>query len=135
MNAFVQRAMQGMRAARLAAAAAVLAGLASCGGGVYVDSVGPPPDISLAVSPTVAQRGQPLQLVAAVSASNGIDYVSFYRIDFGTPVLLGSVTQPPAQWVTSVPINAGSGVSYFARVRDFAGYYADSAVVTVAVYP
>ena len=127
-----------VRACRQGAAAALLVLLASCGGGGYVDTavpVAPPPQISLAVSPTVAQRGEPLQLVSAVTAGNGIDYVTFYRIDYGTPVVLGSVLQPPAQLITSVPVNAGSSASYFARVHDLAGYYADSPVVTVAVYP
>ena len=127
-----------MRACQQGAAGALLVLLASCGGGGYVETavpVAPPPQISLAVSPTVAQRGELLQLVSAVTAGNGIDYVTFYRIDYGTPIELGSVARPPAQWITSVPVNAGSSASYFARVHDLAGYYTDSSVVTVAVFP
>ena len=138
MATILQRGPFPARACRQGAATALLVLLASCGGGGYVDTAlpaAPPPQMALAVSPTVAQRGEPLQLVGAVTAGNGIDYVTFYRIDYGTPVVLGSVAQPPAQWVTSVPINAGGSVSYFARVHDLAGYYADSPVVTVAVYP
>ena len=138
MTAVSQRGSDLVRACRQGAAGALLVLLASCGGGGYVETavpMAPPPQISLAVSPTVAQRGEPLQLVAAVTAGNGIDYVTFYRIDYGTPVVLGSVGQPPAQWITSVPVNAGSGASYFARVHDLAGYYSDSPIVTVAVYP
>ena len=138
MTALSQRRSALVRACRQGTAGALLVLLASCGGGGYVDTVvpvAPPPQISLAVSPTVAQRGEVLQLVSAVTAGNGIDYVTFYRIDYGTPVVLGSVAQPPAQLSTSVPVNAGASVSYFARVHDLAGYYSDSPVVTVAVYP
>ena len=138
MTAISQHRPNLLRVCQQAVAGALFVLLASCGGGGYVDAavpVAPPPQISLAVSPTVAQRGEPLQLVAAVTAGNGIDYVTFYRIDYGTPVVLGSVGQPPAQWITSVPVNAGGSASYFARVHDVAGYYSDSPVVTVAVYP
>jgi hypothetical protein len=115
------------------AATLLLATLAGCGGGVYVEANGPPPDISLATSSNYAVRGQALQLVAAVSASNGVDSVDFYRIDFGQAVLLGSVYQPPAKWNTAVPVNAGTSVAYYARVCDQAGYCTSSAVETVAV--
>jgi hypothetical protein len=114
-------------------AALLLVSLAGCGGGVYVEAEGPPPDISLAASSNYAVRGQALQLVAAVSASNGVASVDFYRIDFGQPVLLGSVYQPPAKWNTAVPVNAASSVAYYARVCDQAGYCTSSAVETVAV--
>ena len=138
MTAISQRGSDLVRVCQQGAAGALLVLLASCGVVGYVDAaapVAPPPQISLAVSPTVAQRGEPLQLVAAITAGNGIDYVTFYRIDYGTPVVLGSVAQPPARWITSVPVNSGGSASYFARVHDVAGYYSDSPVVTVAVYP
>jgi hypothetical protein len=122
------------RLARLAPLAPLVL-LSACGGGVYIDDTGPPPDISLATSTPYAQRGQPVQLVAAVNASNGVDYVNFYRIDFGSPVLLGTVYQPPAKWATAVPINAGNWVDYFARVCDQAGYCTNSTVESVAVGP
>jgi hypothetical protein len=125
--------VKGKRSLRAAAAGLLLALLAGCGGGVYIELDGPPPDISLATSVTTALRGQSLQLVAAVSAANGVDSVDFYRVDFGRSVLLGSVYQPPAKWNTSVPINAGSSVAYFARVCDQAGYCASSELATVFV--
>jgi hypothetical protein len=121
------------RALRAGAAALLLLLTAGCGGGIYFESDGPPPDISLAASPTFAQRGQAVQLAAAVSAPNGVDYVDFYRIDFGRSVLLGTVYQPPAKWNTAVPINAGASVAFYARVCDQAGYCTNSAVETVSV--
>lgn len=133
MDSKIRRAVQGKRSFIGATAGLLLALLAGCGGGVYVELDGPPPDISLATSVTTALRGQPLQLVAAVSAANGVDSVDFYRLDFGRSVLLGSVYEPPAKWNTSVPFNAGSSVAYFARVCDQAGYCTSSEVATVFV--
>ncbi len=133
MTTQIHRAKHAPRAFLGIATGALLALLAGCGGGAYVEIDGPPPDISLAASSNYAVRGQALQLVAAVSASNGIDSVDFYRIDYGQSVLLGSVYQPPAKWNTAVPINAGSTVAYFARVCDQAGYCTSSAVETVGV--
>ncbi|HEY1392681.1 MAG TPA: hypothetical protein VFV25_04865, partial [Methylibium sp.] len=76
---------------RAAGAAAMVAtlGLAGCGGGAYVDvgggpSVGPPPTITLAITvPSPALPGDAVTLLADPQASNGIDYVNFYRIDPG----------------------------------------------------
>lgn len=119
----------------LAALAAL--SLAGCGGGAYIDigdPYGPPPDISLAIAPTSAFPGQSLQLAAAVTASNGIDYVVFYRLGGAGAIRLGSVDSPPAQWTTSVPVNAGRSVSYFATVCDLARYCTDSAVVTINIF-
>ena len=124
------------RMRRLLAAAGLLA-LAGCGGGIYIDGGdywGPPPEISLAAAPTNAFRGDPVQLVAAITASNGIDYVIFYRLDPGATVRLGSVSRPPAQWDTRVPINAGPTVSYYATVCDLAGLCTNSAAVTINVF-
>jgi hypothetical protein len=135
MTSIAQHVTRIRRASHGLAAGALLAVLAGCGGGAYVEIAGPPPDISVATSVTSAQRGDPLQLVAAVSASNGIDYVSFYRIDFGGPVLLGTVSGPPANWDTSVPFNAAGSVTYFASVCDLLGYCTSSVAVTVFVYP
>ena len=112
----------------------LLALLSACGGGDY-DLLGPPPDIALTTSVTDARRGDVVQLSAAVTASNGVDYVSFYRIDYGQSVLLGSVIRPPARWETVVPFNAGSSVTYFARVCDLEGYCTSSYAQTVWVYP
>ncbi|MES2889142.1 MAG: hypothetical protein V4739_14190 [Pseudomonadota bacterium] len=119
-------------------ASAVLAtSLAACGGGgdgEYEDE-GPPPQITLGSSITAGQRGQPLQLGADVSAANGIDFVNFYRIDFGTPVLIAQVTSPPAAIETAVPVNAGNTVRYFAEVCDLIGFCTDSNIVVISVFP
>ena len=116
----------------------LLALTVGCGGGAYVDVTvpeGPPPDITMvAVAPATPFRGDPVQLVATVSASNGIDYVSFYRLDFYGPTLLGTVGSPPATWDTSIPVNAGSTVSFYARACDVLGICTDSQAVTLAVY-
>jgi hypothetical protein len=120
------------------AALALAAALAGCGGGVYIDGGDPPygpPAISIAASPDVAAPGELIRLVAAVTADNGIDYVTFYRIDFGTSTPLATLYTPPAQVDTRIPANAGRTVSYFARVCDLARYCTDSRTVTVAVVP
>ena len=121
--------------ARRAAAVAVLGALAACGGGEPADDIGPPPDVSLRVSTSVALRGEAVELRATAYASNGMDSVKFYRLDFGLPVLLATVLSPPPNWVTSVPINAGSSVTFFARACDLEGFCGDSNLVTVEVYP
>lgn len=120
-----------VRGALVALAAAALAG---CGGG-YVEASGPPPDISMTASTSVAMRGEPIRLVAAASASNGMDSVDFYRIDPTWDTRLGSIYGPPVQFDTSIPVNAGASVSYYARACDVAGYCTNSQVVTVTVYP
>ena len=111
----------------------MLAALAACGGGY--DDVGPPPQVSLGASTSVATRGEPIQLRASAYASNGMDHVSFYRLDYNGPFLLGTVWAPPPNWGTSVPINAGESVSFFARACDLEGLCTDSNVATVTVYP
>ena len=126
------------RRSRLLGAALLLVLVAGCGGGVYVDATvaeGPPPSITLAaVASATPVRGDAVQLVATVSASNGIDYVNFYRMDYYGPALLGAVGRPPATWDTSIPVNAGSTVSYYARACDALGKCTDSQVVTLPVY-
>lgn len=127
-----------VRPLRNALVVPLLAVVAACGGGVYVDAtvpVGPPPDISIATSTDVAFRGDPVRLIGAVTASNGVDYVSFFRIDFGVATPLGTVFRPPLQWDTSIPINAGSTVSYYARACDAIGQCTNSNVISVAVVP
>ena len=125
-----------VRSLRYALVVPLLAGVVACGGGVYVDDTvpaGPPPDISIVSSSDVALRGEPIRLVGAVTASNGVDHVSFFRIDFGAATPLGTVLRPPLQWDTSIPINAGSTVSYYARACDGLGLCTNSNVVTVVV--
>lgn len=109
--------------------------ISGCGGGAYVETVGPPPEITLTTSVTDAFRGQPVQLAAAVSASNGLDHVDFYRIDYGRSVFLGSVGPAQPRWDTAIPINAASQVSYFAQACDLAGYCTSSRSQTIFVYP
>lgn len=136
MNTFAPTASRIRRRAGVLIAAATLLALTACGGGVYVEGEvdGPPPAISLTTSVTDAQPGEVIQLAAAVTASNGIDYVDFYRIDSTRDVVLGGVTRPPARWDTTIPTNAGDSVRYYARVCDLAGYCTDSRVQTVYVY-
>lgn len=118
------------RGVLMAVAALALAG---CGGGVYVTAYGPPPEISLAASTNQTVLGQPIRLIGAVSSSNGMDYVDFYRIDPTQDTRLGTVYGPPVQFDTSIPLNAGYSVSYYARACDVAGYCTNSQVVTVSV--
>ena len=97
-----------VRAVRHALVVPFLAVVAACGGGVYVDATvpeGPPPDIAITTSTEVAYRGDPIRLIGAVTASNGVDYVSFFRIDFGVAVPLETVFRPPLQLDTSIPVN------------------------------
>src|SRR5262245_54819334 len=123
---------------RLWAVPFVAAGLlAGCGGGVYLELGdgydGPPPTISLTASTGTARRGDVIRLSAAISAANGIDRVTFYRIDPGVSTSLGVLHGPPAQLDTSIPMNAGNSVSYWARICDQAGYCTESANVSVNV--
>ena len=127
-----------VRPLRNALVVPLLAAVAACGGGVYVDATlppGPPPDISIASSTDVASRGEPIRLIGAVTASNGVDYVSFFRIDFGVATPLGTIFRPPLQWDTSIPINAGNTVSYYARACDAIGQCTNSPVISVIVSP
>ncbi len=119
---------------RLLVAVPMLCGLAACGGGS--EDTGPPPQVSLSASASLAYRGQGLQLRASAYASNGMEHVRFYRLDYGVPpVLLGSAWSPPPNWNTAVPINAAQSVSFMARACDLEGLCSDSNIVTVSVYP
>jgi hypothetical protein len=122
---------------RGAGALALALSMAGCGGGLYLDVsdpyVGPPPSISLTASTGIARRGDLIRLSAAVSAPNGIDRITFYRIDPGVSTSLGLLYGPPAQLDTPIPINAGGSVGYWAKVCDQAGYCSESATVTVSV--
>jgi hypothetical protein len=108
------------------------------GGGVQVDVVGPigaAPVVAFTTSKSVAYRGESIELRASIVADNGVDFVSFYRIDYGVSTPLGTVTTPPARWLTSVPINAGVSTAYFVRVCDFEGLCTVSSAASVAVLP
>lgn len=111
--------------------------LTACGGGVYLEVGdgydGPPPTISLTASTGNARRGDLIRLSAAISAPNGIDRVTFYRIDPGVSTLLATLNGPPAQVDTTIPMNAGGSVGYWARVCDQAGYCSESVTVSVNV--
>ena len=113
--------------------------LAGCGGGVYLelgdDYDGPPPTISLSTSTGVARRGDLIRLSAAISAPNGIERITFYRIDPGVSTLLATLHGPPAQVDTPIPVNAVSSVGYWARVCDQAGYCTESATVSISIVP
>lgn len=127
-----------LRAGLLAVLAATA--LAACGGGIFIGyefdgSDGVPPDVSIAVSPTTAARGEAVKLVAAASDDQGIDHVSFHRLDGNIQVRLATDCCWPYEWITSVPQTAAGSVSYFARATDFAGNQRDSNVVTVTVTP
>lgn len=125
------------KVARVLVGSVMLAGLAACGGGdgSGYDEVGPAPEVSLRVSASVALRGEPIQLRASAYASNGMDHLRFYRVDYDGPFLLGAVWAPPPNLGTSVPINAGASVSFFARACDLEGLCADSNIATVIVEP
>jgi hypothetical protein len=108
------------------------------GGGLYVelsDPWGPPPSITVSASTDLAARGETIRLVAAISAPNGIDRITFYRIDPGVSTPLGVLHGAPAQIDTAIPLNAGRSVGYWARVCDGAGLCTDSRTVTVSVVP
>jgi hypothetical protein len=110
--------------------------LTACGGGLYVelgDPYGPPPTISVTASTSVARRGELIRLSAAISAPNGIDRITFYRIDPGVSTSLGVLFGPPAQLDTPIPANAAGSVGYWAKVCDEVGYCTESATVTVTV--
>ena len=114
----------------------LLVALAGCGGGAYVEIPfeGPPPEIALAAAPSPAYRGETVQLVAAVTAANGVDTIDFYRIDHGLTTAIGRIRSGPYQWTTTIPVNAGSRVGYYANVCDYAGLCTSSTLVTVDVY-
>ena len=122
--------------ARAAVAAALMALLAGCGGGVYLGydyTPDDPPDVDLAASTDVAGPNEAVRLVAAASDDFAVDRVSFYRIDAGRSVLLVTDRSAPWQLDTVVPVDAVGSVRYFARAVDDAGQSRDSAVVTVLI--
>ena len=120
----------------LACAAGVL--IAGCGGGVYIGwgiGDGFAPSVSLAVSPSAAAPGETVALAAAASDYDGIDQVTFYRLDGEVTTPLAALARPPYSLETAIPLDASGSVSYFARAIDNSGDRADSNLVTVSVVP
>jgi hypothetical protein len=125
-----------LRLCLLACMAGVL--IAGCGGGVYLGfgwdfGDGFAPSVSLALSPSEAAPGQIVTLAAAASDFDGIDQVTFYRLDGDVATPLAGDDRPPYTLETAIPLDASGSVSYFARAIDNSGDRADSNVVTVAV--
>lgn len=118
------------------ACAALLAGCgggASVGVGIGVGGDGPPPSIDLISATDAAYPNDVVDLDAAVRASNGIDTVSFYRIDGGGSTLLGTLGSPPFTWPVRMPPVGGVSVFYGATACDQAGYCTDSNSVQIDV--
>lgn len=115
-------------------------GLTACGGGISLglgfgdvfDDLAP--SVSIAASAETVRPGQSVRLVAAAADENGIDSVSFFQLDRGTPVLLGSDLEAPYEWTLIAPSGAGT-VVVFARAVDRAGHWSDSATLAIVVAP
>jgi hypothetical protein len=108
------------------------AGLCTDSNMVSVTStVGPPPDVSLTVTPTMVFGGGNVMLAATVSASNAIGSVAFFRLD-PDPTWLGSVDEPPFEWQAGAYGGARAITTTFgARACDRAGLCTDSNTVFV----
>lgn len=119
--------------------------LAACGGGFslgigyvyddddYYDVYAP--SVSLAVAQTSVVAGQPVDMVAAAADENGIESVTFFRLDGDFAVLLGTDGVEPFEWQTLAPTDGRTRLLLFARATDRAGNRADSAVVQVFITP
>ncbi len=126
------------RRVRAAVGAALV--LSGCGGGFFVginigggDGDGFAPDVSIVANVGSAAPGATVQLTAAASDADGIDQVTFFRLEGADAVLLGSDDTSPYQADAQVPLDAGATVSFFARATDRSGERRDSAPVTLAV--
>jgi len=120
----------------LALSAGVL--VAGCGGGVYLEFGGDddlPPVIDLSASASSARAGDSVRLAAAAADENGIDHVSFYRVDGNTAVRIGSDGSPPYEWQLLVPADGRSAVTVFARAVDYADNVAESDQLTISITP
>lgn len=119
-------------------AAPLLAGLAACGGGLFIgigdDDFGPP-SVSLAAAVSTVQAGSTLRVVAAAADENGIDEVAFYRIDGNVAVRLGGDGSSPYEWQVEVPDDGRTTLRLFARATDGFGDRADSDELVLAVTP
>jgi hypothetical protein len=123
----------------IALMAAVTLLLHGCGGGVFFgigdDFDDSPPSVNLTTAATSVPAGQQVRFVAAASDEDGIDQVSFYRLDGNGPVLLGSDGGAPYEWTATAPTDGRNTLQVFARAFDHFGSSADSATVAVAITP
>lgn len=93
-----------------------------------------PPRVSLALSPSAAFPGDPIELAAAATDDFAIRRVDFYRSDSAGGVqFLGSDSSPPYGLATVMPSSPDGGVSYSARAIDDVGQFTDSAWVVVTM--
>jgi hypothetical protein len=115
--------------------------LGACGGGVHIgfgfgdgfdDRA---PAVQLTSASTSVPAGQPVQLAAAASDENGIEHVSFFRLDGVGEVFLGRDDSAPYQINVLAPTDGRAALTVFARATDRAGNTADSAAVTIAITP
>jgi hypothetical protein len=112
--------------------------LVGCGGGItfgfgsgtFDDG---PPSVSLVASSSSAAPGQSVLLSAAAADASGIDIVSFFRLDPGVQVPLGTLSRPPYQLSVTVPDDGRNMMRVFARAVDNVGERADSAVIEIAI--
>jgi hypothetical protein len=121
----------------LVAAATTIASapIAGCGADFYF-GIGPdddPPNISLAVSPASAARGEAIGLVAAASDDYRVVEVTFYRLDPGGDTLLGRDSSAPYALETVMPAGASGEVQFVAQAIDDAGQVGESQTVVVTV--
>ncbi|HEX6703238.1 MAG TPA: Ig-like domain-containing protein [Albitalea sp.] len=124
-----------MRVVRIVVGSLLLSG---CGGGVFIgfgNFDDRPPVVSLTTASTSVGAGQPVRFAAAATDENGIDQVSFYRVDANGAVLLGSDRSEPYELTVTAPVDGRASLAVFARAFDDSGNSADSATVTVAVVP
>jgi hypothetical protein len=114
---------------RRSALLALPALLAGCHAGWDDD----PPDVSLAVSVTLASPGEVITLSAAASDDDYVDEVDFYRQDpDGRRFLLGTDERDPWEWDAVMPnVAVGETVYFYARAYDSWGQSSDSRRVAV----
>ena len=115
--------------------------LAACGGGLSI-GIGyggsndfSPPSVSLVAAQTQVQAGQSVNLVAAAADENGIESVSFYRLDGSAARLLGSDGTEPFEWQAAAPTDGRNSMTVFARATDRAGNQADSGSIQIGITP
>ncbi len=113
--------------------------LAACGGGIYLgfddDDDNLPPVVQLVASSPSVWVGDPVLLSAAAADENGIRHVIFFRYDGNTLVRLGADDRYPYEWEMIAPADGRTSVLVFARAVDYAGNWADSTLVSIAISP